>query len=143
MSRLPSWGRGFLELSTYTASFNMLALVTPAFSMSILGLATNQTAFPYLALQRPFTPGEGWLSGFTISPQLNWQFMVVGYVTNQIERRLIPVLQGDAEPELTIAVEGPHANGPLFCGAPKPRMRMVRQVGAAVLQFAGSLTSGF
>jgi outer membrane protein insertion porin family len=141
MSRLPSWGRGFFELSTYTASFNMLAFVTPAFS--IFGLATKQTAFPFLSLQRPFTPGEGWLSGFTISPQFNWQFTAAGYVTNQIQRRLIPVLQGDAEPELTIAVEGLHANGPLFCGAPKPRMRMVRQVGAAVLQFAGSLTSTF
>ena len=79
----------------------------------------------------------------TIAPQLNWQLMAAGYVTNQIQRRLIPVLQGDAEPELTIAVDGLHANGPLFCGAPKPRMRMVRQVGAAVLQFAASLTSAF
>jgi outer membrane protein insertion porin family len=141
MSRLPSWGRGFLELSTYTASFNVVALVTPAFP--IFGLATKQTALSYFALQRPFTPGEGWLSGFTIAPQLNWQFMVAGYVTNQIQRRLIPVLQGDAQPELTIAVEGLHANGPLYCGTPKPRMRVARQVGATVLQFAGSLTNPF
>jgi hypothetical protein len=127
-------------LSTYTASIGIVAFAPPVFP--IFGLATKHTAFPFLALKRPFTPGEGWLSGFTISPQLNWQLMVAGYVTNQIQRRLIPVLQGDAEPELTIAMEGLHANGPLFC-APKPRMRMVRQVGAAALQFAGSLTSPF
>jgi outer membrane protein insertion porin family len=139
MSRLPSWGRGILELSTYTASFSMVAFATPAF----LGIATTQTLYPILALQRPFTPGEGWLSGFALSPQLNWQFMAAGYATTQIQRRLIPVLQGDAEPELTITADGLHATGPLFCGAPKPRMHIVRQVGAVALQFAGSLTSPF
>jgi len=47
-SRLPPWGRGVFEATTYFVSLN------------VAGFAT-----PFLALQRPVIPGQEWLRGLT------------------------------------------------------------------------------
>ena len=48
------------ELSSYAVSFNMLAY------SSLLKLTAAKRFLPILALERPFTPGAGWLSGFAL-----------------------------------------------------------------------------
>ena len=65
-TRLPPWGRGLLELSSYTASVSLLAFAHP-----LLPILNAPKAFtPILAFERPYVPGEGWKSGFLIAPQL-------------------------------------------------------------------------
>src|SRR6202011_5748829 len=91
-SRLPPWGQGLLELSTYTLSFNMFA-----FSRSflpVLSLASKKTVFPVVALERPFLPGAGWLSGLALSPQIGWKAATAGYASTQLHRRLQPLIAG-------------------------------------------------
>src|SRR4029077_19553414 len=56
-SRLPSWGRGLLELSSYTASLSLIAFSQPL--VPVLSILPKGTLIPVLAFSRPFTPGEG------------------------------------------------------------------------------------
>jgi outer membrane protein insertion porin family len=91
-TRLPAWGRGLLEASTYTVSLTMFAFVHPL----IPGIGLPKIPFlPIAALNRPYTPGEGWKSGFMIAPQLGWEYIVMGYGLTQLRHRLTPVLTGD------------------------------------------------
>ncbi len=99
-SRLPPWGRSLLELSTYTVSFTLIAFSNPL--LPVLSILPKGPLIPVLALSRPFTPGEGWMSGFSIVPQLGWRAFGLLYATSQIQHRLLPVLAGDRSliPEL-------------------------------------------
>jgi outer membrane protein assembly factor BamA len=136
-TRLPAWGSGLLEASTYTVSVTMFA-----FFHSFLPIGfPNIPLIPLAALNRPFTPGEGWKSGFMIIPQLGWQYMVLGYGVSQLEHRLLPVLQGDRglEPELPVTVETPSSRTTMFCEPPPPRLAPVRNALAMGLRFVGSM----
>jgi outer membrane protein insertion porin family len=127
-SRLPSWGSGIFELSTYTLGFNALAYST------ILKLASNRTFLPILALERPFTPGGGWLSGFAIAPQMGPQWMVLHYAATQLEQRLGPWLAGTRVPDLTVNMARPNGDtATILCEAPKPRLRGLRISGSIAL----------
>ncbi len=119
-TRLPAWGSGLLEASTYTVSLTMFAFVHSF--LPVLGLP-NIPFIPIAALNRPYTPGEGWKSGFMIVPQLGWQYMVLGYGVSQLQHRLLPVLQGDRglEPELPVTVDTPNSRTTMFCEPPPPR----------------------
>jgi Surface antigen variable number repeat len=136
-SRLPAWGSGLLEASTYTASISLFAF-THAFLP--IGLP-HIPLIPIAALNRPYTPGEGWKSGFMIIPQIGWQYMVLGYGVSQLEHRLIPVLQGDRglEPELPVAVDTPNSRSTMFCEPPAPRFSPARTALAMALRFVGSM----
>lgn len=140
-ARLPSWGRGIFELSTYSASVSMFAFAGPI--APLLGLGTKATMFPIIMLRRPYTPGEGWLSGFSYMPQLGWQYSALGYLTSQIEHRAIPLLDGSRHqvPELVVSFDTEHSSGPMFCAPPKPRLNTVRRIGALGLEFMGAMTS--
>ncbi len=141
MSRLPGWGRGVYELSTYSLSLSVLAFASPF--APILGLSTKAALLPIVALRRPYSPGQGWKSGFFIAPQLGWQYMTLGYGITQLQRRAIPLLQGENSgvPDLVITVEGSKTEGPLFCAPPKPRFSVARRVAVVGLQFLGALAS--
>src|SRR5439155_16954099 len=91
-SRLLSWGSGLLELSTYTLSVSLFAFARPV--VPILSLALNKRFLPVLALQRSFSPGEGWKSGFFVAPQLGWKATPASYAVTQIQQRLLPLLAG-------------------------------------------------
>ena len=118
-SRLPSWGPGVFELSTYAASISLFAFGKP-----LLPIVNGPKGFiPVLALQRSFTPGEGWRSGFAIAPQLGCRNFGVGYVVAQAERRLAPVLTGSGGPPLDVTVERAAGEAVMSCEPPKPRRR--------------------
>lgn len=136
-SRLPSWGSGLLEASTYSVSISMFA-----FMHAILPIGfPNVPLIPIAALNRPFTPGEGWKSGFMIVPQLGWEYMVAGYGVAQLQHRLVPILRGDRglEPELPVTVETPTSRTTMFCDPPAPRFSAVRNALAIGLGFIGSM----
>jgi hypothetical protein len=104
-TRLPPWGQGLLELSTYTASVSLVAFAHPL--VPLLSIASKRLFVPVLALERAYSPAEGWKSGFFLAPQLGWRPSVLHYATTQMERRVGTALMRDGgmEPELTVAVE--------------------------------------
>lgn len=136
--RLPAWGSGILEASTYTASLSMFAFLHTF--LPIAGIP-KVPLIPLAALNRPYTPGEGWKSGFSIIPQLGWEYMVMGYGASQLSHRLIPVLEGDhgLEPEIPVTVDTPSSRTTMFCEPPNPRLWPVREALVMGLHFIGSM----
>ena len=135
-SRLPAWGAGILEASTYTLGFNVVAYST------ILKLASNRTWMPILSLDRPFTPGGGWLSGFLFAPQLGPRWMLLHYAGSQLEGRLAPLLAGTRAPDLEVTFQRKSGeSAPLLCESPKPRMRFARAAATLTLGLARTLTN--
>src|SRR6185295_4424536 len=126
-ARLPAWGQGLLELSTYTVSFNLFAFprsFLPLFSLA----ASSRRVFPVLAFERPFTPGAGWLSGFALTPQLTWKASVLSYASTQLQQRLQSALAGDRglTPDLQVTVKRAGGDTALICEPPKPRFAAAR-----------------
>ena len=138
-TRLPSWGSGLFELSTYYASVSLIGF--PASLARFLPLGSIHGFVPILSLQRPYSPGEGWRSGFTIAPQLGWQASAISYGATQLGEHLAPLLLGEARftPPLPITVERPNGDGELLCDPPKPRLAPLRVGAALLLQFAASV----
>jgi hypothetical protein len=138
-SRLPSWGRGLLELSTYTASVGVFAFAHPLLPI----LNAPQRFTPVLLLQRPFTPGGGWKSGFTLAPQLGWRNTLIGYGTTQLQQRLLPLVSGGrgGEPDLNVTIVRPDGDAVMSCEAPKPRLGPLRTAGTIALHLLGTLPS--
>jgi outer membrane protein assembly factor BamA len=139
-SHLPSWGSGVFELSTYTANVSMFAFVHPL--VPFLGLGSKIPLLPVLSLQRPYSPGEGWKSGFSIIPQLGWQFSVVSYAVAQAQGRLIPLLEGNRglETELAVEVDTPGTQTTMFCEPPAPRFSALRNAAIIGLRLSSALT---
>ncbi|HYL75952.1 MAG TPA: POTRA domain-containing protein [Bryobacteraceae bacterium] len=140
-SRLPPWGAGLFELSTYAASVSMYAFAHPL--LPLLAMSGKRRLLPVLALQRPFSPGEGWRSGFSFAPQLGWRALGLSYGVTQTEQRLLPLLSGDRGlvPELTVTVEGPGIEGAILCDPPPPRFAKARSAAGIALRFAGALAA--
>ena len=124
--RLPAWGQGILEASTYTLGFHALAY------SAILKMTSNRRFLPMLILDRPFTPGGGWLSGISIAPQMGPQWMALHYAGTQLEQRLGPWLAGTRVPDITVTMLRPSGEAvPILCEAPAPRLRGLR-IGAGI-----------
>jgi len=138
-SRLPPWGRGLLELSTYTASVSVLAFAHPLLPI----LNAPKPFVPILALERPYVPGEGWKSGFLIAPQLGWKDSLLAYGATQIQQRLLPLVSADRsiEPDLDITVNRPAGEAVLSCEPPKPRLGLFRYTASVALRLIGSLSA--
>lgn len=139
-TRLPSFGSRLLNLSAFTASLTVSAFAHPLFPAT--ALLPKYPLFPIAILQRPFSPAEGWKSGFAIIPQLGWRATAFTYPVTQLQERLLPVLAGDRGlvPELPVKVEGTHTDAVLFCEPPKPRMSALRDTAGIALRLAGTLT---
>jgi hypothetical protein len=103
-SRLPPWGRGILELSTFAAFVSVTSVSNPLWQ--ILGWRKETLWQPVFGITRPFLPGQGWRSGFMLSPQLGWQATSLAYASTQARERLQGVLVsgGPKEPSLTVPV---------------------------------------
>jgi hypothetical protein len=70
-SRLPPWGRGVVDLSTWLATFGVLSYTDPV--ARILSGETKVIWQPFAALRRPLLPGQETTSGFLLSPSLGWK----------------------------------------------------------------------
>jgi outer membrane protein insertion porin family len=138
-SRLPSWGRGLLNLSTYYASASLMSGIMPF--PNLLGQRRNVVT-PILALHRPFTPGLGWKSGFVLSPQLDYKVSALQYGATQVMERFLPWLSASesASPLLTVTVERPGGDALMVCEPPGPRLKWLRMGAATALQLAGAVT---
>ena len=139
-SRLPPWGRGLLELSSYSASLSLIAFAHPL--IPVLSILPKGNLIPVLAFSRPFIPGEGWKSGFSIVPQLGGRASALIYATSQIQHRLLPLLSGDRGlvSELPVTIEGPNAEGTMVCEPPAPRLMTLRIGASFAVRLLGVLT---
>jgi len=139
-SRLPDWGKGLFELSTYSASISLYAFM-PAL-VPALSLVPKGTFLPILALQRPFIPGDGWRSGLFIAPQLGLRALGGMYVITQFQHRVLPVLNGDRGliPELPVTVETHKGEAMMYCQPAPPRMYPLRFGASIAVRFLGVLT---
>ena len=81
-SRLPSGGPSYLQLPTYFVAFS-IAGPLPGFPLSILTHAQLS-----ISLARPYLPGQGWRSGFQVSPQAPWHHMLLASGLHQVKPRL-------------------------------------------------------
>jgi len=139
-SRLPSWGQGIFELSTYTASMNLAFFAKPL--SNILPFLPHRRFLPALTIRRPLLPGQRFLSGFVLTPQFGWKGTLTGYGVSQTHDLLGALFQSDRAytPGLTVTIahagaDGPHKSpeGAMYCELPKAKLEWVRQVsGAAV-----------
>jgi hypothetical protein len=116
-SRLPPWGRGVFEATTYFVSLNV-----------------GGFAKPFLALQRPVIPGQELLSGFAVSPALSPRAMLMHYGRTHLARGTGTVLDGERIDPLAVpvTVAEPLEAEPLICVPPKPRLWWLRRGAAAV-----------
>ena len=113
-----------------------------AFGRPLLPILNAPKRFtPILMLQRPFTPGLGWLSGLVFVPQMGWQYTAIGYGTTQIQQRLQPLMAGNRGlvPDLNVTVARPGGDAVMVCEPPKPGMGPLRAVGTISLHLLGTL----
>jgi len=125
-SRLPAWGRGVVDASTYLVTFNLLGLARP-----LLGVLPLLSKAPPAAivLERPYLPGQGWLSGFAVSPQLSARATIAHYGRTQMSRLVRTTLDGTPAESLEVPItgSGPASGELLVCTPPKPRLRWLRR----------------
>lgn len=119
-SRLPSWGRGLLDLSSYYLSVH---------------LSPGQAVF---ALQRPFVPSQGWASGFVLAPQLGWKNMAAQYAGNQFRERALH-RASLPEPAILVTIERADGETILVCDPPAPRWPWLKRSMSIALQFGSML----
>ena len=120
-SRLPSWGRGLLEMSSWYASFSLLAYGGP-FS-SLLAGSSGKTLMPVFSLHRPFMPSQSLMSGVMIAPQLGWRGTLAGYGSTQLVERVLPWLSATDRTTtvLPVTVELPDGDATMFCDPARPQ----------------------
>ena len=144
-TRLPDWGNGRLELSTYLASLSLFPLVSPLTPVFLLGSVPRWQ--PLIAVGRPYLPGQGWRSGFVLLPQGEQRATLVGSGLVQVRRVLSGLEEAHLNSrELTVPVwwglrenDGDAAParfaGSLLCGKAKPRFSWARSSGATMLDW--------
>lgn len=125
-SRLPPWGRGLVDASTYYVTFNLLALARP-----LLGVLPLLSKAPpaLVALERPYLQGQGLLSGFAVSPQLNARSTAAHYGRTQLSRLVRVSLDELPTESLAIPITG-NGGAPgelLVCTPPKTRASWLRR----------------
>jgi hypothetical protein len=120
-ARLPPWGRGIFEATTYFVSLN------------VVGFAT-----PFIALERPVMPGQELLSGFALSPALSPQAMLMHYGRAQLARPLTALIAGETHAPLAVPITsaGQRQDEPLVCVARKPRLWWLRGLASAAVRVA-------
>ncbi len=122
-SRLPPWGRGVFEATTYFVSLNVAGFAKP---------------FLFLTLQRPVVPGQELLSGFAVSPALSPRAMLTHYGRTHLAHRIVPMLDVELNDPLAVPVTsaGPLEAEPIVCVPPKPRLWWLRRGAAAAANVA-------
>ncbi len=120
-SRLPPWGRGIFEATTYFVSLNVAGF-----------------AKPFLALERHVIPGQELLSGFAVSPALSPRAMLMHYGGTHLAHGISAMLDGEVHDPLAVTVTsaGRPRDEPLVCVPPKPRLWWLRRGAAAAVNMA-------
>ena len=127
-SRLPPWGRGVLDASTYVVRLNLLGFVLPIVK-----------AAP-LALERPVIAGQEWLSGFAVPSDLSPRTMLMHYGRTHLGRGVEAALDDEQTDSLVVPVtSGGKADETLVCDPPKPRLWWLRRGGAVAANLAITL----
>jgi outer membrane protein assembly factor BamA len=142
-SRLPPWGKRVIDLATFTASIHLMFFAKPL--GSVLPGFSNRRFQPILQLSRPLLPGQFLISGFSVSPQLGWQGVLLGYGASQTRNLLSGVLESPRSytPPLTVSVvhTGPVSSGregAISCEMPKTKLDWVKQITDITTRFAFS-----
>lgn len=132
-SRLPSWGRGVLDLSTYVISLRLFYFAQPIGTL-IPFLPTNRFV-PILAISRPVLPGQTFLSGMTIAPQLGWQGMLLGYGASQARNLTRSIFQSERNftPPLPVTIINGQKQGAMLCTPPKTGLDWMKQIGGTLV----------
>jgi hypothetical protein len=137
-SRLPPWGRGIFEASTYYVTFSLIGLPNPL--VRLLPFAPKPTLSPLLVLERPYLPGQALFSGFALSPTRPARTMLTSYSVTHLGRGARAALGSDTSVPLTLLVpvqashlrvDGDRSSvGFLICEPPEARLRWLRLGGA-------------
>lgn len=138
-TRLPPWGRGVLEASTYSLTFSLLGLSSPLPRVLAIGAKRGPRAM--LALERPYLPGQAMFSGFALSPQMSARTVLRDYGLTHLDLAVRAALAGEPidAANLLIPISGPDSNrmagrlkdAPfLICSSSAPRHPRLRR-GAA------------
>jgi Surface antigen variable number repeat len=137
-SRLPPWGRGVFEASTYYVTFSLIGLPNPL--VRLLPFAPRPRLSPLLVLERPYLPGQAVFSGFALSPRRPARTMLTSYAVTHLRRGARRVLGSDTSvpSTLLVPVQTSHASvdsarssvGFLICEPPEARLRWLRLGGA-------------
>jgi hypothetical protein len=143
-SRLPAWGQGILEASTYYVTVGAIAPWNPL--VRFLPIASKRSPWSWIALDRPWLPGQGPLSGFSLSPMLSARTMLARYGLTHASRGARAVLaSGDPGVTLVIPVSMPTPGADdgesrdarfLLCEPPQPRLRWLRAGAAYIADLA-------
>jgi outer membrane protein assembly factor BamA len=137
-SRLPAWGQGLLELSTYTLSAKLFFFPKPL--ATLIPILPNKRFVPMLVLSRPLLPGQRFLSGATFAPQLGWQGMLFGYGVGQARDLFRGLFQSDRglTPDLPVTIANGGREGTMICAPPKTAWDWARQVSGIAVNAAFS-----
>jgi len=144
-TRLPAWGSGALELSTYSATFSLLAFSYPV--IRALSIVPERRFVPLFALERAYLPGQEWQSGFLLSHQIGWRGTLASYAlshaSHAVHNLVEPKTDGAASLPVSVWWRAPGKGsepalkpaGVLLCEAEKPRWAWLRTAAAAALDF--------
>ena len=133
-ARLPPWGRGVFEASTYYVTFSLTGFLNPLARLLPIRARAGR---PLLVLERPYVPGQGLFSGFEFSPQLSARSLLANYGLIHLDATTRVRLNG-AQPDdsgLLIPILGPHRSDAgrrseearfLICKPPPPRRLWLR-----------------
>ena len=127
-------------MATYTVSANLMLFPKPV--STLLPFLPQKRFLPLLAISRPMLPGQRFLSGATVAPQLGWRGMLAGYGLSQARDALSGVWQSprDVTPDLPVTVEaGAEQRGVMNCSLPKSKLDWARQIGGTASKLAFSL----
>jgi hypothetical protein len=101
-----------------------------------LPFAANAARAPLMALERPYLPGQGLLSGFAVS--LSPQEMLTGYGRTHLARAVQTALDDERPDALAVPLTTSERPGsePLVCTPQKPRLWWLRRGGALAIDLA-------
>ncbi|HSC05508.1 MAG TPA: POTRA domain-containing protein [Steroidobacteraceae bacterium] len=139
-SRLPPWGRGVFEASTYYVTISLIGLPNPL--TRLLPFAPERRLSPMLVLERPYLPGQGVFSGFALSPTRPARTLLTSYGMTHLGRGARMALGSETSIPLALLVPVSHANvershvGFLICQPPEARLRWLRRGAAYAVDLA-------
>jgi hypothetical protein len=110
-SRLPPWGRGVFEASTYYLTFSVTGFSNPL--IRLLPIRVRPSPPALLILERPYLPGQALFSGFALSPQLSARRLLAGYGLTHLDHVAQAALIGEPSDAsgLLIPISGRHTSG--------------------------------